>query len=79
LLTHKERYLKAVHLEIPDMVPVDGTNLDLIHAQTILEKTPMTTSLFLSKKYNDNLDMNHIIKHNQRLINEASMKFDFDS
>ncbi|MGB6680566.1 MAG: uroporphyrinogen decarboxylase family protein [Candidatus Bathyarchaeia archaeon] len=79
MFTHKERYLKAVHLEVPDMVPVDGTNLDLIHAQTILGKTPMTASLFLSKQHNDDLDMNHIIKHNQRLINEASMKFDFDS
>ena len=79
LLTHKERYLKAVNLEIPDIVPVDGTNLDLIHAQKILGKDPMTMSSFLSNQYKDKLDMNHIIKHNQALISEASIKFDFDS
>ena len=78
MLTHKERYMKAVDLESADKVPVDGTNLDLIHAQRILNREPMST-LLLSQKHNDTIDMNYVVKHNQRLINEASMRLDFDS
>jgi hypothetical protein len=76
-MTRKERYLKALHLEVPDMVPVDGTNLDPIHAHRLLGKTPMSTALLLSKR--DGIDMNHIARHNQGLINEAAIKLDFDS
>ncbi len=61
------------------MVPIDGTNLDLTHAQNILGKAPMDTSIFLSKRYRDDIDMNYIAKHNQRLVNEASIKLDFDA
>ncbi|MCJ7760795.1 uroporphyrinogen decarboxylase family protein [Candidatus Bathyarchaeota archaeon] len=78
MLTHKERYMKAVDLESADKVPVDGTNLDLIHAQRILNREPMST-LLLSQKHNDTIDMNYVVKHNQRMINEASMRLDFDS
>jgi len=78
LVTHKDRYLKAVHLEVPDTVPVDGA-LDLIHAQRILEKTPMSTSIFLPQKERDEVDMNDVAEYNQRLLNETAMKLDFDS
>jgi len=71
--------MKAVHLEVPDTVPVDGTNLDLVHAQRILGKTPMSISILLSQPDRSDIDMNQIIRHNQRLINEAAMKLDFDS
>jgi len=78
LLTHKERYLKAVNLEVPDIVPIDGT-LDLIHAKRILGKSPMNSSIFLSKNYDKEIDMNYIAKHNQKLLNETEIKLDFDS
>jgi len=78
LVTHKERYMKAVNLEVPDMVPVDGT-LDLIHAHRILGKPPMSSMIFLSKKYDDKIDMNYVAKHNQKLLNEAAIELDFDS
>ncbi|MEM3017635.1 MAG: uroporphyrinogen decarboxylase family protein [Candidatus Bathyarchaeia archaeon] len=76
-MTHKERYLKAVHLEVPDMVPVDGTNLDPIHAQKLLGRIPMSTTLLLSQR--DDIDMNRIVRHNQGLVNEAAIRLDFDS
>ncbi len=76
MVSHKDRYMKAVHLEVPDVVPVDGA-LDLIHAQRILGKTPMSPSIFLTSK-KDDLDMNDVSKHNQRLLNETAMKLDFD-
>lgn len=68
--------MKAVHLEIPDMVPVEGS-LDLIHAQRILGKEPMSPYIFLTQKKHD-LDMNDLTKHNQRLLNETAIKLDFD-
>ena len=76
-MTHKDRYLKAVRLQIPDTVPVEGS-LDLIHAQRILGKTPMSSTIFLSKQQNGDIDMNDVARHNQRLLNEAAMKLDFD-
>ncbi|MBS7622345.1 hypothetical protein KEJ39_01545, partial [Candidatus Bathyarchaeota archaeon] len=76
-MSHKERYLKTVHLEVPDMIPVDGTNLDPIHAQRLLGKTPMSTELLLSQ-WGD-VDMNHITRHNQGLVNEVAMELGFDS
>jgi uroporphyrinogen decarboxylase len=79
LTTHKDRYMKAVALETPDMVPVDGTNLDLIHAQRILGKAPMGITIFLSQGNRNSIDMNYLARHNQRLINEASMKLGFDA
>ncbi len=78
LVTHKERYLRAINLEIPDMVPVDGT-LDIIHAKKILGKSPMSISIFLSKNQKNDIDMNDVAKHNQKMLNEAAIKFDFDS
>lgn len=78
MITHKERYLKAINLEVPDMIPVDGT-LDIIHAKRILGKEPMSTSIFLSQNNKDEIDMNVVAKHNQKLLNEAAMKLDFDS
>ena len=78
LVTHKERYLKAIDLEVPDMVPVDGS-LDLIHAKRIMGKSTMDISIFLSQNHKDEVDMNDVAKYNQRLLNEAAMKLDFDS
>jgi uroporphyrinogen decarboxylase len=71
--------MKAVHLGIPDIVPVDGTNLDLGHAERILGKSPMSVSILQSQKQQDEIDMNTIALHNQRLVNEASIRLDFDS
>ncbi|MCJ7760295.1 uroporphyrinogen decarboxylase family protein [Candidatus Bathyarchaeota archaeon] len=76
MVTHKERYMKAVNHGVPDTVPVDGA-LDLIHAQRILGKAPMSPFIFLTQK-KDDVDMNDVAKHNQRLLDETAMKLDFD-
>ncbi len=59
------------------MVPVDG-GLDLVHAQRILGKAPMGAFIFNSLR-TDDLDMADVATHNQRLLNEASIKLDFDA
>ena len=79
LVTHKERYMKAVHLDVPDIVPVDGTNLDLVHAERILGRPPMSVAVLQTQKQRGEIDMNHLALHNQRLVNEASIRLDFDS
>ncbi|MEM3502399.1 MAG: uroporphyrinogen decarboxylase family protein [Candidatus Bathyarchaeia archaeon] len=78
-MDHKERYMKAVHMEVPDMVPVDGTNLDPIHAQRILGDPPMSILHLQSHVDRPKFDMNHVAKHNQRLVNEACIKLGFDA
>jgi uroporphyrinogen-III decarboxylase len=77
LTTHKDRYMKAVHRLVPDMVPVDG-GLDLVHAQRILGKTPMSSMIFHTPRADDT-DMKDVASHNQRLLNEAAIKLDFDA
>ncbi|MGQ9542991.1 MAG: hypothetical protein ACUVTM_02710 [Candidatus Bathyarchaeia archaeon] len=70
--------MKVIRLEVPDMVPVDGTNLNLTQAQRILGEQLMSILTFHSQSDKAGLDMNHVARRNQRLVNEVCIRLDFD-
>jgi len=84
-MSHKERYLTAVRRQVPDLVPVDASFMDMIHVERITGKKTYATGgggggggIALRPEEAD-LDLNEIMLRNQKLLNEAMKGVGFDS
>ena len=81
-MTHKERFITSIRHEAPDFVPIDGTFMDLIHAERITGKQAYGAGSGgggggVSTK-EEELTYVEMMIHNQKLENEARMKLDLD-
>ena len=84
VMTHKERFMTAVHLEEPDMVPIDASFMDPIHVEAITGKQTYGAGsggggggIVAERKGEE--DLNEMMMHRQRLENEAKRKLGLDA
>ena len=84
-MTHKERYMTAIHIGEPDAVPIDATYVDPIHVERITGKRVLAAGGggggggFAVTREEAKLDMNEIMLRNQKLLNEAIKKIGLDA
>ncbi|MCW3976103.1 MAG: uroporphyrinogen decarboxylase family protein [Candidatus Bathyarchaeota archaeon] len=84
-MTHKERYLAAVRLERPDIVPIDTSFMDLIHVEKIMGEKIIGSGggggggAWALKQEDLQKDLNEIMMENQKHELEAIKKIDLDA
>ncbi|MFQ5710278.1 MAG: uroporphyrinogen decarboxylase family protein [Candidatus Geothermarchaeales archaeon] len=78
-MSHRERYMTAVRLEEPDVVPVD-LSLDLVHVERITGRKTLGVSLYVGKTQNEvEMDMNEVMMGNLEARVEAARRLDLDA
>jgi len=84
VMTHKERFLTAAHLEEPDMVPIDASFIDPIHVEVITGRWTYGAGSggggggVLSERKGKK-DLNEMMMYNQKLQIEAKRKLGLDA
>ncbi len=84
MMTHKERFMTAVHLEEPDIVPIDASFIDPIHVEAITGKQTYGAGSggggggVVAERRGEE-DLNAMMMHRQKLENEAKRKLELDA
>lgn len=84
-MSHKERYLTAVNLEQPDIVPIDASFMDLVHMEKITGKKAIGSGggggggAWALRPEDLEIDLNKAMIENQRITIDAIKKIGLDS